>query len=295
MWSRIGRGIWRCLINGRKRTIRMAQCTRVLLLKLVRRFTDRLIVRTKERWEVIKFFRFSSRLALLIEKYTALASHFDRAIGCKAANARETQLTFAPQHVPQLLWKDEFDTRFKTFFPCVQECSARRFCAMALVKLCDGHTWGQAALELELPVKAGIKMANQCITILGATRLKEEFGRALQDTAVSLSSKQSRVDYRRRRKMFSTFSDIPTEIWEDICRSAGINTGQPGRRSRYAAIWLWAELTGGDWRLALGLAGENTNSARTVYNKLNATLMPRLASHLSTYGSSLLPTSEPFS
>lgn len=262
--------------------------------ELVRKFTDRLIVRTKDRWEVIKFFGFGSRLSLLIEKNTALASHFDRAVGCKASNARETPLTFAPQHIPQLLWKDEFDLRFKVFFPSVQEFSARRFCAMALVKLCGKHTWGQAALELELPVKAGIKMANQCITILGATQLKEEFGRALHDTAVVLSSTQSRVDYRRRRKMFLAFSDIPTEIWADICRSAGISAGQPGRRSRYAAVWLWAELTGGDWRLAPGLAGENTVSARTVYNKLNVTLMPKLASHLSAYGSSLLPASEPF-
>jgi hypothetical protein len=235
---------------------------------LLHPLSKRLIEKTKDRWQVIKFFSFSDRLASLIEKNTALSSHFDRAIGYRAAISREMPFAFEPQHVPQLLWKSDFDQRFKAFFPRVQEISARRFCAMALVKLCGQHTWGQAAVELKLPVGAGIKMANQCITILGTTGLKEEFGQALHDTAVALSKKPYKVDYRRRREMFSTFSDIPTEIWSRICHSAGISAGQPGRRSRYAAVWLWTELTGGDWRLAPGLAGENTESARTVYNKL---------------------------
>lgn len=254
-----------------------------------------MIAKTKERWKVIKGFGFSSRVGFLIEANTALGSHFDRGIGCRTAVAREMFHTFGPQHVPQLLWKEEFDRRYKSFFPRVQESSARRFCAMALVKLCGEHTWGQSALELELPVKAGVKMANQCITILGTRGFKAEFGRTLHDTASSLSKRKNKVDYRRRRKILSTFSDIPAEIWSDICSSAGINAGQPGRRSRYAAVWLWAELTGGDWRLAPGLAGENTDSARTVYNKLNATIMPTLARHLYVFGSSLLQTSEPFS
>jgi hypothetical protein len=254
----------------------------------LRRLSERLIARTKERWEVIKFFGFSNRLSLLIEKNTESGSHFDRAIGYRAVTSRETLCSFRPQYVPQLLWEDEFDRRFKDFFPHVQEGSARRFCAMALVKLCGEHTWEQSALELKLPVKAGVKMANQCMTILGAGGLKGEFRKALHDTAIGLSKRQNIVDYRVRREMFSNFSDIPTKIWSDICRAAGITVGRSGRRSKYAAVWLWSELTGGDWRLAPGLAGENTKSARTVYNRLSVTMMPQLARQLSAYGSSLL-------
>jgi len=256
------------------------------------RLTERSIARTKDRWEVIKFFGFSSPLALLIEKHTASSSHFDRAIGYKAAISRDTVHSFGPQHVPQLLWKEEFNRRFEKFFPHVQEGSARRFCAMALVKLCGEHTWGQSAFELALPIKAGVKMANQCMTILGTTGLKKEFGEALHYTATGLSKTQNKVDYRRRREMLSTFCDIPVEIWSDICRAAGLTVGHPGRRSRFAAVWLWAELTGGDWRLAPGLAGENTESSRTVYNKLNTTIMPRLSPYLRAYGSSLLQAPE---
>lgn len=261
---------------------------------LLRPLTERLISRTKDRWEVIKFFGFSSLLAPLIEKNTALGSHFDRAIGYRAATSRETLLAFRPQHVPQLLWKGDFDQRFKTFFPRVQENSARRFCAMALVKLCSQLTWGQSALELKLPVRAGIKMANQCVTILGTAGLKDAFGKSLREIATDLSLRQNKVDYRKRREMLSIFSDIPLEIWSDICRAAGVTAGQPGRRSKYAAVWLWAELTGGDWRLAPGMAGENIESARTVYKKLNATIIPKLAPHLSSYGLSLLSASEPY-
>jgi hypothetical protein len=255
---------------------------------LLRRLTDRLIARTKDRWEVIKFFGFSNHLSLLIEKSTSSGSHFDRAIGYRATSSRETIRLFGPQHVPQLLWQDEFDRRFKTFFPHVQESSGRRFCAMALVKLCGDHTWAQSALELELPVKAGTKMANQCVTILGLAGLKEAFGEALHKIAIDLSERQNKVDYRRRREMFSTFSDIPIDSWSDICRTTGITVGHLGRRSRYAAVWLWAELTGGDWRLAPGLAGENAESVRTVYKKLNSTIIPKLAPQLHRYGQSLL-------
>lgn len=255
---------------------------------LLRPLTTRLIERTKDRWEVIKFFGFSSLLAPLIEKNTALGSQFDRAIGFKAVISRENLFSFGSQHVPQLLWKREFDQRFKAFFPHVQENSARRFCAMALVKLGVGHTWGQSALELELPVKAGIKMANQCMTILGATGLKEAFGEELRTIAISLSKRNNKIDYCKRRGMLSTFSDIPIKNWSEICCAADIDIGQPGRRSRYAAVWLWTELTGGDWRLAPGLADENTESARTVYSKLCRTILPKLAPHLRAYGATLL-------
>lgn len=260
----------------------------MLTSALLRPLTERLIARTKDRWDVIKFFGFSSRLAPLIEKSTALGSHFDRAIGYRAAISREALLVFGPQHVPQLLWKGDFDQRFRAFFPRVQENSARRFCAMALVKLCGQHTWGQSALELGLPVKAGIKMANQCITLLGIAGLKEAFGEELRTIATGLSKSQNKIDYRRRREMLSTFSDIPPKIWSEICCAADIDVGQPGRRSRYAAVWLWTELTGGDWRLAPGLAGENTASARTVYSKFYKTILPMLASRLCVYGSTLL-------
>lgn len=255
---------------------------------LLRPLTERLIARTKDRWEVIRFFGFSNRLRLLVEKNTALGSHFDRAIGYKAATSRENLLEFGPQHIPQLLWKDDFDQRFKVFFPDVRENSARRFCAMALVKWCGEHTWGQSALELELPVRAGVKMANQCITILGRTGLKEAFGEQLRLVATSISKRQEKTNYRRRRKMLSNFSDIPIKIWSEICCAAGIDVGQPGRRSRYAAVWLWTELTSGDWRLAPGLAHENTESARTVYNRFHKTILPKLAPHLSAFGSTLI-------
>jgi hypothetical protein len=61
-----------------------------------------------------------------------------------------------------------------------------------------------------------------------------------------------------------------------------------GRRSKYAAIWLWAELTGGDWRLAPGMEGENIESTREVFRALGKTIMPKLDPHLRVYGGLLL-------
>lgn len=255
---------------------------------LLQKLSERLIARTRRRWETVKFFGFSSRLVTLIKKNLALGSKFDRAIGRKAPVAATGPFSFGARHVPQLLWKDEFQRGFELFFPNVQESSARRFCAMALVKLSGDYTWGQSAAQLDFPVKVGIRLANHCITILGQTGQKELFGEALHEIAKRLSNNQQKVNYGRRREVLSTLSDVPTESWSEICRAAGITVGHPGRRSRYAAVWLWAELTGGDWRMAPGLAGENTESARTVFAKLRRTIIPKLASHLRAYGSLLL-------
>lgn len=174
------------------------------MITLLSPLIDRLATKTPDRWEVIKFFGFSSYLAAVVEESLAQRGKFDRAIGCKSVDSRESVLEFGPQHIPQLLWKDEFEQSMKMFFPSVQEVSARRFCSMALVKLSDSYTWRQSAAELGFPVDAGNRMANRCVTILGGTGEKESFGKALREIAKRLSTNPNKVDYGRRREVLST-------------------------------------------------------------------------------------------
>jgi hypothetical protein len=254
------------------------------ILALLLPLTERLIMRTRQRWASSKYFGFSDRLAPVIEENLSLHSNFDRAIGRKAVSSRAVPLAFEPRHVPQLLWQDDFSRSFERFFPGVREFSARRFCAVSLVKLCGDYTWGQSAAQLGLPVGASIGMANRCIGILKETGDKEAFGKALRKVAMRLSKNADKVDYCARRVALLTLTHIPTAPWTDICRAADIAPGRIGRRSKYAAIWLWAELTGGDWRLAPGMEGENIESMREVFRALSKTIMPRLAPHLRIYG-----------
>jgi hypothetical protein len=250
--------------------------------------TERLIMRTRHRWASSKYFGFSDRLAPVIEENLSLHSNFDRAIGRKAVSSRAVPLAFEPRHVPQLLWQDDFSRSFEKFFPAVREFSARRFCAVSLVKLCGDYTWGQSAAQLGLPVAATIGMTNRCIGILREIGGKEAFGKALRKIAMRLSNNPDKVDYCVRRDALSTFTHIPTAPWTDICRAAEISPGRHGRRSKYAAIWLWAELTGGDWRLAPGMEGENIESMREVFRALSKTIMPQLAPYLRIYGDALV-------
>lgn len=255
---------------------------------LVFPLTERLIMRTRQRWASSKYFGFSDRLAPVIEENLSLHSNFDRAIGRKAVSSRAVPLAFESRHVPQLVWQDDFSRSFEKFFPAVREFSARRFCAMSLVKLCGDYTWAQSAAQLGLPIGAAIGMANRCNGILKAIGCKEAFGMALRKAAMRLSNNPDKVDYGARRNEMSTLTHIPTAPWSDICSAAEISPGRLGRRSKYVAIWLWAELTGGDWRLAPGMEGENIETTCDVFRALGKTLMPKLAPHLRIYGTLLL-------
>jgi hypothetical protein len=189
--------------------------------------------------------------------------------------------------VPQLLWKDYFQKEFEIFFPSVYDFSARRFCATALVKLCGNFSWAQAAAELRLPTESSVKMANRCMTILKKNGTKDLFARKLRKVSEGLSNDSNKIDYGARRKFLSTFTYISAKNWDGICRAGNIFPGYDSR-NRYAAVWLWAELTGGDWRLAPGIEEKNRDSFRDVYRVLSKTMIPKLAPRLRAYGEILL-------
>ena len=249
--------------------------------------TERFIVRTRHRWAATRYFGFSSRLATVIEENIALRSTFDRSIGRHAVASREIPFSFESRHVPQLLWKDDFQQDFEIFFPAVYEHSARRFCAVALVKLCGNFTWAQSASELNLPTGAALKMASHCISILEETGTKAAFAENLRKVAMRLSKETNKIDYNARRNALSTLINIPKEHWNDICRAEDIYPGS-GSRNRCATVWLWAELTGGDWRLAPGVEEKNSESFRDARRVLGKTIIPKLAPRLRLYGETLL-------
>lgn len=64
-----------------------------------------------------------------------------------------------------------------------------------------------------------------------------------------------------------------------------------GRRNRCASVWLWEELTGGDWRLAPGVENESSVSFRDARRVLEHTIIPKLAPYLRAYGETLLQKS----
>lgn len=254
---------------------------------LLRPLTNRFITRTRHRWLAAKYFGFSNRLLPLVEENIALHSTFDHSIGRQAVASRDTPFSFQPRHVPQLLWEDDFRKEFEIFFPSIYEFSARRFCATALVKLCGNFTWAQSAAELRLPTGSAVKMANRCMTILEENGTKYLFAGKLRKVARRLSNEPNKIDYGARRNSLSTFTYIAVKYWDNICWAENIFPGS-GSRNKCAAVWLWAELTGGDWRLAPGIEEKNSSSFRDVYRIFSKTMIPKLAPRLLAHGKNLL-------
>jgi hypothetical protein len=182
----------------------------------------------------------------------------------------------------------DYDTHFSDFFPEIRQNYARRFCAMSLVKLCGCYTWGEAAVLLGLPVHHGIKLANRCVGCLADERTKQQFSRALHAVAKRLSGLPNKVDYGLRREAFAGLYDIPLIDWLSICQEAKITPGKLGRRSRYAATWLWSYMTDGDWTLAPALEGENTVCAREVYRSMSKKTLIDCRGALINYSAKLL-------
>jgi hypothetical protein len=212
-------------------------------------------------------------------------STFNRAIGGKAATTHEIPLAFGPQHVPALLWKESFDYSFAKFFPSSRGNAARHYCAMALIKVCSNHTWAQAAVEIGLTAHYAKPIARRYANLLRKNGSWEEFGRALHTLARDLSSDPHKIDYAARREILSTKTEIPAEEWALICKTAGIRVGLSGVRSKYAAAWLWAELTGSDWHLAPGFVkGKLSKSAAISYRQYSKTIFAKVAPHLLAYG-----------
>jgi hypothetical protein len=255
--------------------------------ELLRPLTERFTSKSKIRWKGLELYGFSDRLSSVITTDMQLIGSFDYTVGGKAAATRKMKIAFGPQHVPHLLWQEDFDRSFATFFPRLEQTTARRFCAMALVKLCGGYSWAQATAQLDLP-EHFIYASGDGLKALRQTGTLQEFAEALRDVARRLSNDPNKIDYSMRRKVLSTLIEIPEEPWSKMCHEAGIPPCcHVGLRRKYAAAWLWGTLTGGEWFLAPGLVGEKPSNVRG-YRKHYEQTIPKVALHLLAYGYQLL-------
>jgi hypothetical protein len=238
----------------------------------------------KARWKIPEQFRFHPLLAEAFHSNMSRTSHFDRSIGNRSLHQNSFPYNFEPRHVPQLIWKEDYEKSFKNFFPMMHENSARRYCAMSLARLCSYLSWTKTTELLDLPLSNASGMANRAIVLLNQQGDSQLFSKALHELATRLSNDAVKVDYQNRRKMLSNLTDIPWEQWKKICAASHVIPGHIGGRSRYAAAWLWAELTCGDWKLAPALKDGNKLNVREVYRQNEKKLFPLVKTALLDYG-----------
>lgn len=163
---------------------------------------------------------------------------------------------------PQPFWAEEFEKSFRGLLPKIDENHARRFSSMWLVKLVEGCTWTEAAGKLDLPPERSRGMANKAIMVLNRENKSDLFAERLREVARRLEADPARVDYGSRRRALSDFTEIPSEEWAAICEDAGVPKGKAGGKRRYAAAYVWREITRGDYRLAPALQEGKQESSR---------------------------------
>lgn len=250
---------------------------------------------SKYRYAVLNYFDLSERLLSAFTDAVSERGTFDRRAGHKSnvKNRVEGKSSGveAPQyesrHVPQCMPQTVFDAQFKEFFPKVQDRSARRFCALAAVKSL-GYGWRESAPLLELP-SSMYGMVNRCITLLNQQGDYDRFAEALYKWTKDIATAKARFDYAMRREAFRNFVDFTDEKWTKICADSGVSKGKNGSRSKYAATWLWAEITTGDWALAPALAShKNGTHQHDVYRSFVNTLLPALSTALKREGNRML-------
>lgn len=190
-----------------------------------------------------------------------------KAVHRYGAGARTSRRwSVAAAHVPQLLWTAEYRDRFAELLPDSREHMARRFAAMALVKTAEPVTWRQAAQRLDLDPHRSAGLVNHYIVGLNARGHTEAFFSRVRDLADRLDADPHGVDYSALRRAHAGLTDLDPAAWRRACREAGVHPGL-GTRRRNAATWVWAELTGGDWRLAPAFRDRDTDNAREVYRR----------------------------
>lgn len=235
---------------------------------------DRVQARSpKSRWNVAEYFQLSSRLKVALDQCAEARSTFDRRSGVKSTSTMaHGPYCYLPEHVPQLFPAEPFQTLFQHLFPKFQENLVRRFCSMAAVKLL-GFTWSEAGQALELPATAD-RQANHIITHLNRSKQYEAFSSALHQWASQSSAATTRVNHQELRDALRSTHDFSLSVWTALCEQGLISAGRLGSRSRYAAAWMWADATGGDWTLSPAFNGASNANQREVYKAMTKLFGP---------------------
>jgi hypothetical protein len=230
-----------------------------------------------------EYFHFSDRLRRAFSE----AEPRNHRVGNRLARARTpaNHWSFRADHVPQLFWQTAYRKRFAKFFSARRTDGARRFCSLALVKLATGATWATAAAELKMDDPRIPRSASHYAARLMAYRNQERFLTQLVVFA-DWYDDQALQDFGQARRRLEALTEVPFEDWRSICSSVQAVPGRRGDRNRFAAVWLWTQLTGGDHHFAPGFSSHGRFP--DMYNRFVRVDLPLVRSALLTYGRDLV-------
>lgn len=212
----------------------------------------------------------------------------DRLSGVQTAVVSDTRLI--PRLWPE--WLHERDVSPLLRGVKLTSTTVRAYVSLLAARHALGCTWKDAAKALGYPDTLPRRRIAGLVNGVGrqlrlAARDGEFVGAAPR--ILGAIHELAPIDYRERERQFQHWDGFTPEEWLDIAIVAGI---QPGRgRDRYAAGWLWAQLTGLDWRTAPVFGGQATRSHGMGFSRFSKELLPILRQHLIAHGDRLLEIS----
>lgn len=213
-------------------------------------------------------------------------------IDAAVAGDKRVHYEFGVEHVPQLFWAEVYKERLRKFFRAlgVGDRTGRAASSVAVLDLITGMSRLQAGEFLGLDkrfIEGGVSAALQRVR---AGVDGEKFRVVLSEFAEQLSAKTDKIDFRARRSLLSDFVDVPQEDWLAICNRAGITPGRAGRRSAFAAAWIWVYATSGSrhYAPALQQGSFNNKTVYTVYYDFCKKFIPALKPELEAYSDELI-------
>lgn len=220
---------------------------------------------------VAREFHFSGMLDEAFNDLLAGRATFDRAIGIRAGDQAGEYARFMPDHVPPLLWSDDYHRDFAPLLTGLNigETFARATISMALVKLCGPYTWDQSVTALGLD---GLLTSSNSIRLVGHLREHGNtatFQEALHALARRLEAAGPKVDYRVRRAALDNYHAIPSDDWEGVAWAEDLRSRKQDSLRRNGAAWIWAQLTGSDPYFSPALSSDpaKQDSMRELYRR----------------------------
>ena len=214
---------------------------------------------------------------------TGLHSHYQSRI--------EQPVNWDPENLPPFLWHDLYDAHLGQILTKVTRTVGRRFASMALYRAATGSTWTAAHAKFD----DGNFAQKTFSRLLDANRTqnggpgKEAIAEAIAATSLALNT-DSRIDsYPRLRAAVNTLltESIPADIY-----AAALNvprrTQPTDLQLRYAAIWLWADLTNDEPRNAPNWHREGTKFLQGSYRQWLLRLEPDELQRLREWGQAQL-------
>ncbi|MGX9687363.1 TniQ family protein [Deinococcus wulumuqiensis] len=211
-------------------------------------------------------FHFDGALEMALSRILAFRAPLRHTVGHLAPAGTGAYRTFRPEHVPHLIWRDDYERDFRPLLAGsgVGETAVRVAISVALVMLTGQHSRKSAVPLLGLE---GLHKGTSLPVVmmhLNSTQQVEAFQTALHALADRLEGPGPHRDYRVAQRQLVAFRVVDTATWLNLGEAAGVQVSDREAQRRNAAAWVWAEVLSSDPALSPAMRGSTPQERESL-------------------------------